>query len=134
MNIISKENLFDFANLFIKKSKDEIYSIINGSEIHKLDKNKILIKGDNPKTFTIILDFDNEYIRCLTYSSIHEVSIADLIAAFGFYRKVYVPYDDKYHLFFNENYAKGKFTIKVLCSDIEQEKSNKINLLQFYFT
>lgn len=127
INDINKDNLLEVINVVVNNSNhiDKLLLFFEGN-IEKY-KNRVVIKNISDNLNTIIIDLKNDNIDSIGFNGNHNLSFSDFVNKFGSFRKVYVPYDDAYHYFFNEVNKREKYVIgTVLSIDISTSNDSKL--------
>ena len=111
---INNGNLLEVINVVVDNSNhiDKLLLLFEGN-IEKY-QNRVLIKNISDNLNTIIIDLKNDNIDSIVFNGNHNLSFSDLVNKFGSFRKVYVPYDDAYHYFFNEGIEGAKYVIRII--------------------
>lgn len=118
-SLLSIINYLNKRRFFIVDLKREL-----GIETSNNGYGTSFINPSNKIFSRIEVHVDKDEIESVTMYGKFEFSFTDLIQYWGPYRKVFVPYDNLNHYFFNENKEKGNYVLETYTDDEDANVGN----------
>lgn len=109
---MDKIKVKDFINS-LKKKRTDIKSLIDeiGSNPSYAEERIILKQGSFYNT--CVIDFANKEVQAITFYGNVNITINDLVEIYGNYSQKFVPHDDIYDFYFNQDKSEGNFIIRI---------------------
>lgn len=126
---IDRTTISGIAELLSSK-KEDVRALTKGFPGNHQDNGKQIVIKLNEHNLTI------EYtVSTATFIAIHgkfNLSIPELIDLYVTFRKVYVPYDDNYEFFFNEDKQKGSYILNAFVVREDYEKTDQVKISRIH--
>ncbi len=118
---LNRDNLIAICKyLYGYKSDRELLNSILGTIRSNNGYGTNFIEPRNKNFSSMYLHVDNNESISVGLTGSFDLRFSDLVLLFGKYREVYVPYDDHYMYFFNENSLGGNFRVSTFSKENSQ--------------